>query len=510
MPGKIRVRHVDRLRDKFVVHENDHYVCIMKLFPTCDLTEQIGEEDWRRFHLRFYFPKECIVNAHKKVDKLVVMTNGLDEINYYTLYDELGSRFASQGLAAVLLPLPDHLNRHTRYRIKKPSVKQIYEKPSQIMMEDPLKLYLRYIQFRDELLNLVNHVVGRSNCANKDDVCSFFKVFFSPKTRVSFLGFSLGGAAMLGNFLEWCKDDSCLNSCVLLSGAINLSSITPEPLFDAKIWDEYVAALEEVYREKTKYEKEEYDSANKRFGQVLFGHGKEELRNLLQSFGRRILFMFGGRDNVISYQHLEEISPRKWGLGFLVLPGINHFLPIDEEWWKWIGLVTNMIVDYEENADRQVITRQKVCDNTEVLRNKLDCKEKVMEATCIMERAPFIGLDPVEMDYAEEEKKTAGKYKYGGVISALEKFSSKNGTLNKKDQKTCLSAMRGIRLGQCLYVTQLIDIEDLCNAVRIKQENKRKAQNERIGDILVDRLKVVKREHVEIVADCIDFARTLT
>jgi hypothetical protein len=107
-----RIRYVDRYKDEILVHEGAKYVCLMKLFPMCGLDTTPDEEDYRRFHMRFYIPREYFNDARKKIDRIIIMTNGLNEFDKYLLYDQLGSDVASLGLAAVLLPLPNHLNRH--------------------------------------------------------------------------------------------------------------------------------------------------------------------------------------------------------------------------------------------------------------------------------------------------------------------------------------------------------------------------------------------------------------
>jgi len=502
-----RVKYVDRFTEREVVYENDHCQCVMKLFPTCHHKRDIGEEDYRRFHLRFYLPKEYLADAQRRIERVIVMTNGLDEINHYTLYDELGTRLASRGLAAVLLPLPDHLNRHTRYRMRNPTVAQLSDRPSEILMREPQMLYRRYIQFRDELELLLSHIKG-DNCKHGESECFFYHSLFSPNTRVSFLGYSLGGSAMLTNFLERCGEDDSLSSCILLSGAIDLRNINPERLFSEKNWDIYVEALENEYSEhQVKEKRKKYKNANRLFAQVFFGHNTAKIKTVLQEHARRVLFLFGGRDRVISYERLKEISPKRWGLGFFVLPGINHFLAIDEEWKKWVNLVVNLIVDFEENAVRKVITQRESMRQWQVLQQrKVKKKAEVREAHHLVTRSLILNWDPAQLARSETEKREAKRFKRTALLKELKSIRNEDEQLGRTQRRDHAQTLKQIRLGELLYILELIDFEDLVDALDQQVQLAGLNRKERIGDILVERLGALRRDIVENLANAIDVA----
>jgi hypothetical protein len=455
-----RIRILDRMSDEIVLYESDHYVCIMKLFPMCRYDGTIARDDYRRFHLRFYIPREYLTDGYKKIEEIVVMTNGLDEFSHYTLYDELGSRFASKGLPAVLLPLPDHLHRHTRYRISKPDAKQLTDKPSQLMMSTPIRLYERFLQFKDELAQLRNHVTN-VGCQQRTGPCSFYSNLFAPRVRISYLGYSLGAAALLSDYLE---SEADLNACFLLNGAIKLRDIISEQLFPQSIWDEFIRKLEEDYRARV--------DRNRFFEEIFLGHYVNYSRDLLEKHGHRVLFIYGGRDSLTSYKILETITPKKWGSGLLVLPGINHFLGIDEQWKKWIGLVVNLILEFNENAVRQTITKEELHRQYMKLQEGMDdlsaADRESIESQ--LYRASLMGIHP-ELDVAADAHRAEIK-----KITSSTRFEE-------------------LQLGMMLYQAGMITAEQLSKGLEEHQKSKKK-----IGDVFVDVLELVPRDHVEALA----------
>jgi hypothetical protein len=345
------IQFVDRQTDEITVYESEQYVCLMKLFPMCWHDDIIPEDDYRRFHLRFYIPREYFNDARKKIDRILVMTNGLDEFNDYQLYDQLGGRFASLGFPAVLLPLPDHLNRHIRYRLKEPDAKQIKAKPSGELLENPTVLYDRFLQVKEELAQLRRHIHWETledTCRDPKSPCSFYAHLFKRTVRVSYLGYSLGGATMLCDFLE---SEKSLNACFLLNPAINLPSVSGRMMFRQQ-WESFIRELKRIIRD--------YPSRDRLFEEILMGQYIEQTPELLQEHGHRLLFIFGGSDNFTSYKNSEVIMPEQWGSGMLILPGIKHIFAQNEEWKKWNTLTVKLISDFEENAARRVITREEL------------------------------------------------------------------------------------------------------------------------------------------------------
>ncbi len=388
-----RVRDIDRLSDYRVEYETDQYVCLMKLFPTCHLDTTPAIDDYQRFHLRFFIPRECLADAKKKVDRVVVMTNGLDELSTYDLYDELGGRLAARGVVAVLLAMPDHLHRHTSWRKAEPTLEQMTKKPSEILTAEPLKLYWRYEQFKQELARLVDHFRG-AKCRDSRGPCYLYDALFASDVRISYLGYSLGAAGMLCAFLE---NPQRANACFLLNGAINLGDINPGKMIPKEQWQTFITKLQRECREQLTA------TTSALFEEIFLGQNYGKTQPLLRKHSRRVFFLFGGRDHMIGNESLNRIRPEEWGLGTIVLPGINHFLDVDEEWKKWIRLVVDLIVAYEENAVRETITERAILNLAQSTSSETP-ESKGMEL-----RARFLGRNRDELLAADKKKQEIKK-----------------------------------------------------------------------------------------------------
>ena len=455
-----RVRSLDRGEDVIPVCEESGVACFMKLFPMCASQVTLPLDDYQRFHLRFYVPLEILLDPGRRADRLVILTNGLDELHQYTLYDELGMRLAGNGLPCVLLPLPDHLNRHTAHRIQAPTFEQVVTPSSHILKADPIKLYHRYLQFKAELAVLRAHVHGHECAEAVGGSCSIYRKLFSPGTRISYLGYSLGACGMLADFLE---NEPTLNACILLSGAINLKDIISEKLMPQSEWDAFVGGLTDAFRDARA--KQATTLADQLFEEVFLGqYGGRKCGPLLKEHGRRVLFVLGGRDKLISPSNFEALAPKDWGLGLFVLPGINHFLPIDEEWKRWSSLVIHLITRFEMNAIQRQLTEDDV-----VSASGADTRAKtgLIQRDEVLERARYVAWRAAEIVASRDERQAVREQLKGKSFVDL-------------------------RLGLRLVKAGLISSAELALALK-----EHAASQRRLGDIVVDQLRLVRREIVE-------------
>ena len=410
--------------------------------------------------MRFYIPREYFSDARKKISRLLIMTNGLDEFNDYLLYDQLGTRLASLGLPTVLLPLPDHLNRHVRYRLRQPGEEKIKAKPSGEIIEKPLVLHQRFLQYKRELKQLRSHINWKVNaqaCKDTEGACTFYRHFFADSVRVSYLGYSLGGATMLCDFLD---SEKSLNACFLLNPAINLPAVNGSVMFGEARWETFIDNLSEMMRT--------YTEKDRLFEEILLGNYIRKTPKLLQENGRRLLFIFGGKDSFTSYKNSQGIMPEKWGSGMLIIPGIEHFVAENEEWKKWSTLATKLISDFEENAARRVITEEELDkilaeDDSEVSTDeRLERNEELYRAT-------LLGT-PRERDTWKAEREKVRAHRRGTPIEELP-------------------------LGEMLIKEKVISFEQLWDS--LEEQNRSRM---RIGDILVDVFRLATRERVEVLA----------
>ena len=63
------VTYLQPFEDVINVWQTEGSTCFMKLFPLCGVDSEVPEEDWGRFHLRFYLPSEVLLDARRSVDQ---------------------------------------------------------------------------------------------------------------------------------------------------------------------------------------------------------------------------------------------------------------------------------------------------------------------------------------------------------------------------------------------------------------------------------------------------------
>ncbi len=366
-------------RDLIKCYDGVNHIVVMKLFPACFR----GFKEYQKFHLRFYLPKTAVLRKGRKISRIIVMLCGLDEVRFFTLYDQLGQKFAEYNLASVLLPQPDHLNRHPRYRLGR---KEAMGRPSDELWDRPEFAFERYLQVMGELDVLVRHLQYR-NCSDTRSNCSFFERYFDGSTRVSLLGYSLGALIALANFLANGKNYNC---CFLLNGGVQLGDLGTYRLFPKPRWDQFMSDL---------VKKWESEIANKRFGKqetaykklfnrVCLGSFGHDLQMVLKEHARRILLVMGGKDTVIPYQSLEKIEPEGYGLSIFKIPGLDIFLAIESEWDKWVDTVVTLIHNFEINASSELLPREHIVHSL----IKLDRKYSVFKRN-ISCKDPEFGLE---------------------------------------------------------------------------------------------------------------------
>jgi hypothetical protein len=350
-----KVERIPRDIDIIHSHSDAQHICWMKLFPLCVHNEEITLNDHRRFHLRFYFPRRESVEIKPRFERVIIMINGLDEVEYYTLYDQLGAAFAARNIASVLIPLPDHLHRHHKFRREEIQLTSEQKKwrPSMDMDIEPLIMYERYSQLMNEIQILTKHIRG-INCKDKETICSFYSRYFSPDARISLLGYSLGGLAALSAFL---KNPNNYNVCVLLSSGVKLLDIEISKVMASDKWKDIILKLQKKWTENKKKgtgEDAQY------FEDIFLGYRPETLSEILKEHVRRILFVLGGADPMIHLGDLMKIEPPESGFALLRLPGISHFLAISEAWVGWSEVIIDFITSFEENATHEFLSENEI------------------------------------------------------------------------------------------------------------------------------------------------------
>lgn len=358
-----RVGRIDRSNknDCEVVYSDSTHMCVMKLCPAVDEDPTLPLDDYKRYHIRYYIPKFALSTKDKKIRKIIFMFNGLNEVDHYTLYDQIGQVLCQRGIAAALIPLPDHLHRHTKWRLAKPNESQSIETPLDSIKKNPDYLHRRLLQFSQEVKHLQMAI---SNCHTYegDFPFCFYRNLFDCEIRISCLGYSMGGLAALSLFLE---NPRIYNACFLLNSGIQLKDIKlPDSMISSDDWEKLVETASEHFVEQAG------DSYSKIFGQLFLGNRPAETIKKLRPLTKRILFIFGGSDSVIPMKSIGQIEPQGKGLPIFQIPGISHFPAIDREWNNWYSLTVNLIAEFEENASRSHWSKQELVETIIDVNNK--------------------------------------------------------------------------------------------------------------------------------------------
>ncbi len=193
------------------------------------------------FHLRFYLPKQIISTIDQKIDEVVILLNGMNELDYFHFYDMIGEFFAEKNIAAILLPTPMNLNRRIKEDnefntlVKSIGYKDYIVTPAhRAMCNNEMIYYFSFLKSFQELDLLIDKIkfdynIEPQNFTNESKAFAenerkndfeFYRQFFGgSNTKISVLGYSLGGLRALSFFLKKfkpIKDDLLLGDLTLV------------------------------------------------------------------------------------------------------------------------------------------------------------------------------------------------------------------------------------------------------------------------------------------------------
>ncbi|MEJ2586772.1 MAG: hypothetical protein P8165_04160 [Deltaproteobacteria bacterium] len=357
------VTQIDRSNqnDTQIVCSDSTHACVMKLCPGVDHEPSIPLHDYRRFHIRYYIPKFAYSCRNRTVRKLVFMFNGLNELDSFALYDQIGQVLCKRGIAAALIPLPDHLNRHAKWRIEVPKEKHVQRTPLDDIRENPAVMHDRFLQFAEEVQALYGSI---SNChiLEGDLPFCFYRNLFAPDLRISLFGHALGGLVALSIFLN---NPECYNACFLLNAGIQLRDIRlPGSMISLARWEKILEQASASFTEK------KGNPFSRMYGQLFLQNGPAEVIKRLRSLKKRVLFIFGGADAAIPMNSMRRIEPDGKGLSIFQIPHVGEFPAIEPEWNGWYSLTVDLVAEFEENASRNHWSRQEMIEDINALNKR--------------------------------------------------------------------------------------------------------------------------------------------
>lgn len=341
-----RRRDYDSAQNTLFDYAGTHHVRILKRFEAPKTTGSISAkllepERNRVFHLRFYIPKAALISKEERIRDVVIMFNGLDEIDRFDLYDLLGEHMAEQGVAAVLLPTPHHLNRHT------PAPAGAIPKPPHVeLFKHPLLIYYNYKQSMLESELLIQKL--RQERVDSEDF-DFYESLFDPNLRISILGFSLGGLRALASFAQ---EPAKYHTCIVFNSGVELSLLKTEFLnISKREWKEFLDELyKEVQSRKAELIMEGYWEY---FSGVFLGALTPWLREGLKDNSQKLLFILSGGDQIVPSDK-SNLEVEGHGLTVLKIAGVGHIPTMDPQWSPWLNRIAEVIFNFVSQTGRGI------------------------------------------------------------------------------------------------------------------------------------------------------------
>jgi len=366
-----RRRSYDLAEDTIFDYAGTHHCRVLKLFQSPNPHEAgslgnklITPEYNRRFHLRFYLPKPALTSRQPEIREIMIMFNGLNEIERFDLYDVLGQHFAEQGIAAVLLPTPFHLNRfplqkdnHARHPL-----------PHKMMFRNPMLLFHNYKQSMMDSDLLIKKLC---NTDPDDKDFQFYRSLFTPNPRISILGFSLGGLRALSSFLHAPEK---YHTCIIFNSGVQLRLLDTSFLkIEKEEWEEFNGKLED--QEEKNLSELGKDPYWQHFSQVYLGNAHTNYIKNLAKFSPRLLFILSGGDQIVHPDHLKNIEKEGHGLTSLKIAGVGHIPTTDPKWTYWMDRVAEFIIRFDR-------AKQNVWSGQEI----------ITEVTALLGGTPYLQL----------------------------------------------------------------------------------------------------------------------
>lgn len=295
------------------------------------------------FPLRFYTPR-------KKASRLFLFVNGFAE-GKTGVWDRLGSAFASEGVASVLVPIPQHFCRNVLFNVND------YDEDSYRLKSSGLDEYNRSLRFgflahprllieynKQAMLDIgqIVRCVTEQTGAGEEHLEDFINERFEPGTQCSILGFSLGGLVALQAFLS---NTDAYNSCVIINSGASFQDMNASKVFHED-WRDLQRGILESTRDLSR------GQLPYNFDRVFLGHEKVALHDLLTIHQNKILLLLGGSDPVFNLANIINIVPARTGLAMFQIPGLHHFINIPslggDVWNEWTQFTANMILAFDK------------------------------------------------------------------------------------------------------------------------------------------------------------------
>ncbi len=338
----------------------------------------------KRFLLRFYLPidamtvKKNVNDKSPQIKNIIIMVNGLDEFGdrFLKQYDHLGAFFAEQNIASVLLSTPFHLHRSvkeietitTLNPDSTPSndvkISERIVKPSKYIMENSSNIFLHYQQTINDLEKLVHKIKGRNYLNNQGDMNDspyssdadelFYSNLFNDETKVSLLGYSLGGLTSLGAFLT---KNELYDNLILFNAPGDLSKAQPRQInINKETWAKRCYELQSSLLQ-TKLRKQAnllgFEASVENFIRLYAGkiHPSSEMNDIIKARKLDIMQIISGNDKVVDKEPWDKYFTEPNGeltnviISQYIFPNVGHNLMEESSGSELMPKLAQLITD---------------------------------------------------------------------------------------------------------------------------------------------------------------------
>ena len=299
------------------------------------------------FDLFFSIPAPILSDPKGKCRDLLIMFQGTNETRPWNayLYDRLGESLAQRNIASILLPTPFHLNRAAQDKEASQNHEASWQSLTRNLVTptnvaEPARPFANFYQTFLEVDKLCQLIRGGRR---REDYWGLYERLFDKSTRVSLLGFSMGGLRALAKFLKDCEKAKGFHRCVLLSSGGTIASLKPPDVEDPDEWARYVKRVAAVTAEQLTESLgvNQALDAHVHMERVFFEDDPDLWAGILKDLAEKILVVLGTADitrgsAIRRMQHAELHT----------VAGMNHNLGEDIQFELRYPEIIDMLVKF--------------------------------------------------------------------------------------------------------------------------------------------------------------------
>ncbi len=410
-----------------------------------------------QFSLRYFIPKEPLSLKKSeatgvkdpKIQNVVVMVNGLDEIldSHLLFYDYLGSHFAERGIAAVLLSTPYHLHRVTTKDV--PNEKRPFKIPHECFRE-PLDYFIHFKLASIEIEDLIQRI--KHKVKDEGDL-NFYQNHFGQNVKVTVLGYSLGGLISLGTLLRLTSNNQndLIDSCILYNSAPRLGNATTDRIGIEneawrKVWEKFNSMGTDGIIGNDNRNNESFAYFFKDLYMGMRGSDEGLTKQLLNQNSKKMLLVMSGSDDIIDtkawedYLNYNEGQRQKTIINQFIFAGVGHSPMIEAQGAESLPRVMDVMTDHIMKNQKSHWQDVEIVDLMNELISKTEYYERVVNGNELSYQNGSFDKEAMESvlsEFQSEDKDEflriyyLSKIYYPKFKDLIKKIIRKNGDGNK-------------------------------------------------------------------------------